>query len=160
LAPVGPGPAGEIDPEGLGVGESEDPGPAVRAAAGVTGTEAVEQHDLSAAPGQPPRARGAHDPRSDHDRGHPSHPVRLGAVEPSRPKPVTRRRELAMFAVPMVILAIGANIGNALAPTLITQEPVALLALAPRTRWLLLSSPKLDALSFYLVPFVRAFGVL
>lgn len=65
-----------------------------------------------------------------------------------------------MFAVPMVILAIGANIGNALAPTLITHEPVALLALAPRLRWLLLSSPKLDPWSFYLIPFVRAFGVL
>ena len=56
--------------------------------------------------------------------------VRLGGVEPSRPKPVTRRRELALFAVPMVLLAIGANFGNALAPTLITEEPVA----APRAR--------------------------
>jgi hypothetical protein len=81
-------------------------------------------------------------------------------VEPSRPKPVIPRRELALFAVPMVLLAIGANIGNAFAPTLITQEPVALLALAPRFRWLLLSSPKLDSLSFYAIPFIRAIGVL
>jgi hypothetical protein len=81
-------------------------------------------------------------------------------VEPSRPKPVTRRRELAAFAVPMVILAIGANIGNAFAPTLLTEEPALLLALAPRLRWLLLSSPNLDALEFYGIPFVRAAGVL
>jgi hypothetical protein len=80
-------------------------------------------------------------------------------VEP-RAKPVTRRRELALFAVPMVILAIGANIGNALAPTLLTDEPAALLALAPRLRWLLLSSPNLTALEFYGIPFVRAAGVL
>jgi hypothetical protein len=60
----------------------------------------------------------------------------------------------------MVLLAIGANLGNAFAPTLITDEPAALLALAPRFRWLLLSSPKLDALPFYAIPLVRAFGVL
>ncbi len=81
-------------------------------------------------------------------------------MEPVRAKPVTRRRELAVFAVPMVLLAIGANLGNALAPTLITDEPVLLLALAPRFRWLLLSSPKLDALPFYVIPLLRAFGVL
>ena len=55
-------------------------------------------------------------------------------MESLRPKPVTRRRELAWFAVPMVILAIGANVGNALAPTLVTDEPALLLALAPRLR--------------------------
>lgn len=81
-------------------------------------------------------------------------------MEPLRPKPVTRRRELALFAVPMVILAIGANIGNALAPTLLTEEPALLLALAPRVRWILLSSPNLHALEFYGIPFVRAIGVL
>lgn len=81
-------------------------------------------------------------------------------MEPQRAKPVTRRRELALFAVPMVVLAIGANVGNALAPTLLTQEPALLLALAPRMRWLLLTSPNLHALEFYGIPFVRAAGVL
>ena len=81
-------------------------------------------------------------------------------MESPRPKPVTRRRELAVFAVPMVLLAIGANFGNALAPTLITNEPAVLLALAPRLRWLLLASPKLNAIEFYGVPLVRAVGVL
>jgi hypothetical protein len=81
-------------------------------------------------------------------------------VEPLKPKPVTRRRELALFAVPMVLLAIGANIGNALAPTLLTDEPAALLALAPRLRWLLLSSPNLTPLEYYGIPLFRAVGVL
>ncbi len=70
-----------------------------------------------------------------------------------RPKPVTRRRELALFAVPMVLLAIGANIGNALAPTLLTEEPALLLSLAPRLRWLLLSSPNLSPVEYYGIPF-------
>jgi hypothetical protein len=60
----------------------------------------------------------------------------------------------------MVVLAIGANIGNAFAPTLLTDEPALLLALAPRLRWLLLSSPNLDGLEFYGIPFVRAACVL
>lgn len=81
-------------------------------------------------------------------------------MEPNRAKPVTQRRALAVFVVPMVILAIGANIGNAFAPTLVNQEPALLLALAPRLRWLLLSSPNLTALEYYGIPFVRATGVL
>jgi hypothetical protein len=81
-------------------------------------------------------------------------------VEQARPKPVTRRRPLALFVVPMVLLAIAANIGNALAPTLLNEEPVLLLMLAPRLRWLLLTSPNLGAIAFYGVPFLRAAAVL
>ena len=81
-------------------------------------------------------------------------------MEPSRPKPVTRRRELALFAVPMVLLAIGTYIGNGFAPTLLNEEPALLLALAPRLRWLLLASPNLDAVAFYGVPLARATAVL
>jgi hypothetical protein len=73
---------------------------------------------------------------------------------------VIRRRRLALFAVPMVALAIAANVGNALAPTLLTEEPALLLALAPKTRWLLLSSPNLHAIEFYGIPIVRALAVL
>jgi len=67
---------------------------------------------------------------------------------------------LALFVVPMVLLAIGANIGNALAPTLLNEEPALLLMLAPRLRWLLLTSPNLDAIAFFGIPFVRAAAVL
>jgi membrane protein DedA with SNARE-associated domain len=81
-------------------------------------------------------------------------------LESSRPKPVTRRRELALFAVPMVLLAIGTYVGNGFAPTLVNEEPGLLLALAPRLRWLLLASPNLDALPFYGIPMLRAAAVL
>src|SRR5207344_3608396 len=105
---------------------------AVRAPPGVLRLELFEQHDRPSPPGELPGGGGSHDPAAYDDRVDPLHPARLGAVEASRPKPVTRRRELAVFAVPMVLLAIGANIGNAFAPTLITDEPAVLLALAPR----------------------------
>jgi hypothetical protein len=81
-------------------------------------------------------------------------------LEPSRPKPVTRRRELAFYAVPMVLLAIGGYVGNALWATLLSNEPAVLLAIAPRLRWLLLASPRLEWYEFYGIPLVRAFGVL
>lgn len=80
--------------------------------------------------------------------------------QPPRAKPVTQRRRLAILAVPMVTFAVTANIGNALAPSLITDAPVTLLLLAPRLRWLLLVSPKVGALSFYAIPLLRAAAVL
>lgn len=79
---------------------------------------------------------------------------------PSRPKPVVRRREVAVLAVPIAIFAITANVGNALAPTLIVQEPVVLLLLSPRIRWLLLLSPNVDAVWFYVIPLLRAASIL
>jgi hypothetical protein len=77
-----------------------------------------------------------------------------------RPKPVVGRRQLALLAVPMTIFAITANVGNALAPTLIVDRPVLLLVLAPRLRWLLLASPRLDAIWFYLIPLARTGAIL
>lgn len=77
-----------------------------------------------------------------------------------RPKPVTRRRRLAVLVVPMVAFAIATNLGNALAPTLITNEPLLLLVLSPRLRWMLLVSPRVDALAFYGIPLLRAVAIL
>jgi len=81
-------------------------------------------------------------------------------MRPERPKPVTRRRRLAALAVPMVAVAVATNVGNALAPTLITNEPLLLVVLSPRLRWMLLVSPKVDALTFYGVPLLRATAIL
>lgn len=81
-------------------------------------------------------------------------------MRPERPKPVTRRRRLAVLAVPMVAVAVATNVGNALAPTLITNEPLLLVVLSPRLRWMLLVSPKVDALTFYGVPLLRATAIL
>jgi hypothetical protein len=60
----------------------------------------------------------------------------------------------------MVLLAIGTYVGNGFAPTFVNEEPALLLALAPRLRWLLLTSPNLDALPYYGIPLLRAAGVL
>jgi hypothetical protein len=81
-------------------------------------------------------------------------------VEQARPKPVTPRRPLALFVVPMALLGIAGYVGNAFAPTLLNEEPALLLMLAPRLRWLLLSSPNLEPLAFYGIPFVRGAAVL
>ena len=74
--------------------------------------------------------------------------------------PVPRRRNLAFLAVPMLAFAIASNIGNALAPTLIANEPSLLLVLSPRLRWLLLISPEINVLAFYAVPLLRAAALL
>jgi hypothetical protein len=81
------------------------------------------------------------------------------APEP-RPKPVVNRRQVALLAVPMAAFAITANVGNALAPTLIVEEPILLLVLSPRLRWLLLASANLEAIWFYLIPLLRATAIL
>jgi hypothetical protein len=60
----------------------------------------------------------------------------------------------------MVAFTIALYVGNALAPTLIKDAPVLLLVLAPKIRWLLLTSNEVDALTFFLVPLARATAVL
>jgi hypothetical protein len=77
-------------------------------------------------------------------------------MEAHRPPPRTDRRRLALFAVPMAAFAITSTVGNAIAPTLLVESPLALAVLSPRTRWMLLASPKLDALTFYGIPLLRA----
>jgi|tagenome__1003787_1003787.scaffolds.fasta_scaffold20784161_2 hypothetical protein len=70
------------------------------------------------------------------------------------------RTRITVLAVPMVAFTIALYVGNALAPTLIKEAPVALLILAPKIRWLLLVSNEVDTLTFFLVPLVRATAVL
>lgn len=55
----------------------------------------------------------------------------------------------------MVVFAVAANVGNALSPTLLVHEPVLLLELAPRIRYLVLVSPRLDIATYLAVPLVR-----
>ncbi len=74
--------------------------------------------------------------------------------------PLNPRVRIAVLAVPMVALTISMYVGNALAPTLIHEAPVLLLVLSPRLRWLLLVSAHVDALWFFVIPFVRAVVVL
>jgi membrane protein DedA with SNARE-associated domain len=70
-----------------------------------------------------------------------------------------RRRKLAWLVVPMIAFAVSANVANAFSPTLLVREPVWLIALSSRIRWLVLVSPRLDPLTFFAVPLVRLTAV-
>jgi hypothetical protein len=74
--------------------------------------------------------------------------------------PSNRRLRIAMLAVPMVAFTVAGYVGNALAPTLAHDAPLALLVLNPRLRWLFLTSAKVETLWFFLIPLVRATAVL
>lgn len=66
------------------------------------------------------------------------------------------RRKLALLVVPIVILVIAANVGTALAPTLVVNNPVLLIALDARIRHLLLVvAAGIGPLPFFLVGFLR-----
>lgn len=99
----------------------------------------------------------AQDPESTHQRdpapaGAPhEHPPPLDA--PPR-NPIGRRR-LALLIAPIVALVIASNIGDALATTLATTNPLALVALNARNRNLVLVTNELDAVSFYVVATAR-----
>lgn len=65
------------------------------------------------------------------------------------------RFTLALVTVPLVALTVAAYIGDALAPTLVDQHPLLLIALNARNRNLALTTNLLDPLPFYLVGSVR-----
>jgi membrane protein DedA with SNARE-associated domain len=70
-----------------------------------------------------------------------------------------RRRKLAWLAVPMIAFAVSANLANAFSPTLLVREPVWLITLSSRVRWLVLVSPRLDPWTYLLVPLARLTAV-
>jgi len=70
-----------------------------------------------------------------------------------------RRRKLAWLVVPMIAFAVSANLANAFSPWLLVREPVWLIALSSRIRWLVLVSPRLDPLTFFAIPMVRLLAV-
>ncbi|CAN5638929.1 hypothetical protein BH20ACT2_BH20ACT2_25950 [soil metagenome] len=57
--------------------------------------------------------------------------------------------------IPLVVLAGSALAGNALAPTLVTTQPLALLGLNATTRHLLLTSTTVDPVPWFVVALVR-----
>lgn len=61
------------------------------------------------------------------------------------------RTAVALFAIPMAVLTVLGWIGDALAPTLLTEAPLVLLAFNPRLRNLVLVSPTVDAVPFVAV---------
>jgi membrane protein DedA with SNARE-associated domain len=75
------------------------------------------------------------------------------------PERAARRRKLAWLVVPMIAFAVSANVANAFSPTLLVREPVWLIALSSRIRWLVLVSPRLDPLTFFAIPMARLMAV-
>lgn len=74
-----------------------------------------------------------------------------GAAE----QPHRSRRTLMLLVVPIVVLIIASNIGDALATTLAPTHPLTLIMLNSRNRNLVLVTNQLDALSYYGVATVR-----
>ncbi len=70
-----------------------------------------------------------------------------------------RRRKLAVLVVPMIAFAVAANLATAFAPTLLVREPVWLITLSSRLRWLVLVSPRLDPFTFFGIPLLRLLAV-
>jgi membrane protein DedA with SNARE-associated domain len=76
-------------------------------------------------------------------------------TEEARAVPEPRRLPLALLLTPYVALVIAAYVGDALGPGLINSHPLLQMFLNPRNRWLLLASPNVDVVPFFVVGFFR-----
>ncbi len=100
----------------------------------------------------PDFAAVAPDPHADDAAApHEPHPAPLDAPVRHR----TDRRTLTLLVVPIVVLIIAANVGDALTTTLAPSHPLTLIALNSRNRILVLVTNDLDALSYYGVATLR-----
>jgi membrane protein DedA with SNARE-associated domain len=77
------------------------------------------------------------DPQSREDRATPS------------------RRTLWLIVVPIIVLVIASNVGDALAPTLVDRHPLLLIMLNARNRNLVLVTNSVDAVPYYVVGTLR-----
>ena len=66
-----------------------------------------------------------------------------------------RRRRLALLLGPISCLVVASMVGSALAPTLVNEHPVWLLALDARIRHVLLLATRVDPLPYYLIGTLR-----
>ena len=66
-----------------------------------------------------------------------------------------RRVPLPLLLTPIVVLAVVGMIGDAMGPRLIVEQPLLMMFLNPRNRWMLLASPQLGAAEFFAVGFTR-----
>ena len=72
-------------------------------------------------------------------------------MERARPS----RARLWLVLGPLIVLVVAANVGDAFAPTLAVEHPLTLISLNARNRNLILTTNSLDAVSYYVVGFVR-----
>jgi membrane protein DedA with SNARE-associated domain len=74
-------------------------------------------------------------------------------VAPTRPRP--GGRTLTYLTIPIVGFIILSNVGDAMAPSLVNDHPLLLLAMNARNRNVLLVTNQLDAVSYYVVGTIR-----
>lgn len=72
---------------------------------------------------------------------------------PARPTP--SRRQLWLIVGPLIGLFVAAQVGDALAPTLVNSNPVLLIALNSRNRNLILAVNQIDPVVFFVVATLR-----
>lgn len=68
------------------------------------------------------------------------------------------RRNLTLLLVPVVVLTVAATVANALAPTLLADHPLLLLALAPIFRYMVATATQIDPVPFFTVALVAKFA--
>lgn len=69
--------------------------------------------------------------------------------------PVLSRGGLTLLVAPIIVLVVINNIGNALFPTLSTQNPLLLIAMTPAIRNLVIAASQVDFWAYFPVGFVR-----
>lgn len=70
--------------------------------------------------------------------------------------PTERRRiPLPILLTPIVVLAVVGTVADVIGPGLITERPLLQMFMNPRNRYLLLASPQVDTVPFFLVGFLR-----
>jgi membrane protein DedA with SNARE-associated domain len=77
------------------------------------------------------------------------------ATERSADRTPPGRHTLKLLVAPIIVLIVVSNIGDALAPKLVEDNPLLLIAMNARNRNLILVTNQLDALSYYLVGTIR-----
>src|SRR5687767_14576631 len=67
----------------------------------------------------------------------------------------SRRIPLAWLLAPYAVVVVAGYVGDIVGPKLIVDHPLLQIIINPRNRWLLLASPQLDAVTFFVVGFFR-----
>jgi len=66
-----------------------------------------------------------------------------------------RRVPLVWLVTPIVVLSLAGTVADIIGPKLVTEHPLLQMFLNPRNRYLLLASPQVGAIEFFVVGFVR-----
>lgn len=66
-----------------------------------------------------------------------------------------RRIPLPWLLAPYAVMVVLSYVGDVVGPSLINESPLLQIFINPRNRWLLLASPQVDAIPFFVVGFIR-----